>query len=233
VDLFIAPGDWVANLLVDRLGVQQDRVSVVAEFIDPPEPDPTGVTQLRRDLLGDGEAMVASLGSMTRRKGPERFVDLMRALSDGSRAVRGVWIGGEPTSVTWHETSADVERAGLGSAITMVPTVEDTVGHLAAADVVVSTAIEDPFPLAVLEAAACGVPVVGFRSGGLAEVLTAAGHAELVVEVGDLLGMADRVTTLLADPERRTQVGAALAAHVSTNHLTAQLAPRWWAEVQR
>ena len=111
-----------------------------------------------------------AVGAMNRRKGPERFVDLMALLARRADAPVGVWLGGDAGSVVWSEIADDVRRSGVHESIRLIPAVVDPLSYLAAADVVVSTAIEDPYPLAVLEAAALGVPVVGFDSGGLAQV---------------------------------------------------------------
>ncbi len=232
VDHFVAAGRPVRDMLVERLGVPSASVSVIDEFIDPPSPDPAVVLRVGRELRADRSGpIVLDVGAMNRRKGPERFVDLMAMLGGRTDAPIGVWLGGDAASVVWGETVGDVQRCGVGESIRLIPTVEDPAAYLAAADVVVSTAIEDPYPLAVLEAAALGVPVVGFDSGGLVEVLRGAGMPEAVVGVGDLLAMRDRVAGLLDDGPARGAAGDALARWVRATHLTEHLAPALWAAI--
>ena len=68
----------------------------------------------------------------------------------------------------------------------------------------------DNHPLTVLEALACGVPVVASRVGGIPEQLTDATGA--LVRPGDADELAAAVEALLADPDRRVRIGAAAAA---------------------
>lgn len=232
VDRFIATGACVADMLIGRLGVPPGKVEVVEAFIDAPRVAPDRVRQVAdRWRAGSARPIVLDSGAMIRRKGPERFVDLMEMLVSHHTRPLGVWLGGAADGPVRAEVLADVQRAALEGALTVVAEVPDPLVHLAAADVVVSTAIEDPYPLAVLESAALGVPVVGFESGGLAEVLQGAGAASSVVGVGDLLGMRDRVEQLLEDPGLAQELGSALSDLVRERHLTERVVPRWWAAV--
>lgn len=58
--------------------------------------------------------------------------------------------------------------------------------------------------MAALEAAACGLPVVGTRVGVVPELATTAGR---VAPVGDAVGLADGIAQLLDDPPTRTRLG--------------------------
>ena len=229
VDHFVAAGRAVASMLVDRWGLADDRVAVVDPFIEPELPDPAAVQRARASmLLGDTRPIVLSVGALIRRKGPERFVDLMGTLSDGPTRPLGVWLGGEHTGPVWNETRADIARSPEPGSIRMIANLPDASRYLAAADVVVSTAVEDPFPLSVLEAAALGVPVVGFESGGLADVLRGSGQGDLVCGIGDILGMGNAVSGLLDDETGRAERGRQMAAWVRSNHLVDHLAPELW-----
>jgi len=232
VHRFVAAGADVARMLVERLGVDPGRVATVAPCIDVSMPSAGSVDRLRRELTGGTDRpVVLAVGAMVRRKGPERFVDLMAGLADHPSEPVGVWLGGDPRSPVWAETRADLHRAGLADTVRLLPTVDRPLEHLAAADLLVSTAVEDPYPLSVLEAAALGRAVAGFDSGGLAEVLRRAGQGEQVRPVGDLLGLHDVVVAALDDPRRRVRRGRELVAQVAPEHSVARVGPRWWAEV--
>jgi phosphatidylinositol alpha-1,6-mannosyltransferase len=62
--------------------------------------------------------------------------------------------------------------------------------------------------LAAIEAAACGLPVVVGRSGGAPETVLS-GRTGFVVEPDDPMGLADRLTAMLADPAAGRVMGAA------------------------
>ena len=67
------------------------------------------------------------------------------------------------------------------------------------ADVVLCTPWYEPFGIMPLEAAACGVPVVGSAVGGLLDTVEDAGTG-LLVPPRDPAAVADAVTTILDDP---------------------------------
>ena len=70
----------------------------------------------------------------------------------------------------------------------------------AAADVFVNPSPNEAFGLAALEAAACGVPVVAAARGGPRDVVTPA--VGLLAEPGNAAAFADRIRTVLAEPDR-------------------------------
>jgi glycosyltransferase involved in cell wall biosynthesis len=81
--------------------------------------------------------------------------------------------------------------------------------HLRAADIYVLPTKADNHPLTVIEALACGCPVVASRVGGIPEQLTEATGA--LVRPGDPADLAAATEGLLADPDRRAAMGAAAA----------------------
>jgi glycosyltransferase involved in cell wall biosynthesis len=78
------------------------------------------------------------------------------------------------------------------------------------ADLYVHPSRADTFPSGVLEALACGTPVVASRVGGIPEQLAA--DTGVLVEPGDPSALASAIDSLLADPERRARMGRAAAA---------------------
>jgi glycosyltransferase involved in cell wall biosynthesis len=89
--------------------------------------------------------------------------------------------------------------------------------HLAEADVFVWPAINEAFGMALLEAQASGLPVVAGSSGGVGDIV-ADGETGLLTPPGDADAFAAAARTLLTDPERRTQFGAAAHAKVASAH---------------
>src|SRR5207249_551013 len=83
-----------------------------------------------------------------------------------------------------------------------------------AADVYVHAARVDTFPMAVLEAMACGVPVVASAVGGIPEQFED-GHAGFLVRAGDREGFAARLAQLLASHTLRCRMGGQGAECVS------------------
>ena len=86
---------------------------------------------------------------------------------------------------------------------------EQTPDRLAEADVFVFPSIwDEPFGLPVIESMAAGVPVVATRVGGIRETIEH-GISGLLVEPGDVTGLAEQLDRLLADPAHRHAIGDA------------------------
>lgn len=222
VDRFVAAGPAVADLLTDRWHVRAERVRVVRPFVDPPPP-------ATRPSAGDADhLLVLSVGAAGPRKGTDRFVDLVASWPAAGPCPRFVWVGGDPTGAAWSEAVADVAAAGVADRCRLVPTVPDARSWIAAADVVVSTAREDPYPLALVEAAVAGVPVVAMDAGGARDLLAPVARRELLVGNGDVLGLRNRVARLIGDAAARAALGEELRALVGAGHLTEVGAPALW-----
>jgi glycosyltransferase involved in cell wall biosynthesis len=91
-------------------------------------------------------------------------------------------------------------------------------------DVLVQPSRADNLPLAILEAMAAGLPVVGTRVGGIPE-LVADGETGLVVEPEDPGALAAALETLASSPERRLELGRRGRARIA-EHFSAEACAR-------
>ena len=87
---------------------------------------------------------------------------------------------------------------------------EQVAAYLRAADLYVHPTRADNHPLAVLEALACGVPVVASRVGGIPEQVRE--ETGVLVEPGKPEALSRAIAELLGDEPRRRAMGAAAAA---------------------
>ncbi len=113
----------------------------------------------------------------------------------------GVVIGpdGSPDLANTRVLLDQAAEAGVGDRFTILPPmnkIEDCYKH---ADIVVTLAPREPFGRTVVEAIACGVPVIGSRSGGIGEILNHfAPH--WTVEPNDPLAVAQAILRVASDP---------------------------------
>ncbi len=97
------------------------------------------------------------------------------------------------------------ERLGLGSSVVSVGLVEDPAPWLRDADVYMFASETESFGLGVLEAMACGVPVVGPDVGGVSEVLGEPPAGRLVRDAS-AAALADSARALLVDAHAYTRI---------------------------
>ncbi len=83
----------------------------------------------------------------------------------------------------------------------------------ASADCMLNPSTVDNMPISILEAMACGVPLVSTDAGGIPD-LVESGRTGWLVPVGDDGNMADRVAGLLRNPEQRRTMCEAARMHV-------------------
>ncbi len=98
-----------------------------------------------------------------------------------------------------------------------------------AADVYVIPSLQDNLPSTVLEAMACGTPVVGFDVGGVPEMVRP-GLTGALAAVGDVRALATTIESLLVEPEGRRKM-AAICRRVALEEYRMELYVRRYEEL--
>jgi glycosyltransferase involved in cell wall biosynthesis len=208
--------------------VEPRRVVVVPNGVHPacsPEADPSADAEAAR-LLGPARADrldVLHVGSTIRRKRIDLLLHVVAALRKSFPGTRLVRAGGPFTP----EQLRLVERLNLSGAVVVLPHLERDV--LAAvyrrAAVVLQPSEREGFGLPVVEALACGTPVVASDLPVLREV---GGEAAAYCAVGDLAAWTETAAQLLAE---RGEGGGPWARRRAA--AIAQAAKFSWAEYAR
>jgi glycosyltransferase involved in cell wall biosynthesis len=231
VDHFITCGARVTEMLVDRRGVDPERITEHIGFIDPPAPAPDRWAATRRDLgIPEGAFVVGASGQPDWRKAPEVFVRMARTLAHRRPDLdpHFVWMGGELDASPAWKLAHDASYAGIADRFHHVPETAQPADVMGAMDVFALTSREDPYPLIVLEAAALAIPVVSFDNGGVVQ-FAETGGGEPLAEIVDFLdsdAMVQTIAALADDGERRQALAERARRFVLDHQLTAQAAPR-------
>ncbi|MDQ5835185.1 MAG: glycosyltransferase, partial [Acidobacteriota bacterium] len=157
-----------------------------------------------------GPLRVGILGELSEVKGQAEFVraaaEVTARFGEGVEFV----IVGEDASRT-GENRARVERLvaelGLEQRVSLLGRRDDVADVLASFDLLVSASRTEAFGMALVEAMACGVPVVATATEGAREIV-ADGATGLIVPIGDTCALAASVVSLLEDASRRLELGA-------------------------
>lgn len=143
---------------------------------------------------------VVTVGSVTRVKGVDLWLDVVtRVRASGSR-LRFVWIGDGPERA-WAER--ELVARGLDDVAAMLGRRSDPVPHMAAADALLLTSRYEGMPLVILEALCASTPVAAFDVNGVAE---AVGEHGRVAPAGDVDALAHAVLEVVGDAELRREV---------------------------
>ncbi len=195
---FIAISSAVRQALV-AVGVDSARIDVIHNCSDLKgfhpgvRPDP--------EVLAKGKLRLGVFGRIEERK---RVVDAVEALSLLDEELDAhLFIVGD----AWTENGAAVERelrskiqeTGMENRVTHTGYRTDIPEIIAALDIVLMPAEDEPFARVVLEGMCMGKPVIGTRSGGVPEVVED-GSSGLLVPPRNPRALARAIQSLVDDP---------------------------------
>lgn len=202
-DLVVAPTEAVRSLLRSR-GVRS-RVEVVPTAgVDLQALD--GVPAADPSQLGvpRGTRVVVCAGRMAPEKSMETVLQAF-ASTPRLREAYLVMVGGGPSLEALRTLAGQLGLNGRVRFTGPLPW-EQAVGWMKAADVFAFASSTETQGLVVVEAMACGVPVVAVRAGGVAEVVD---HGRTGLLVGsDPRELGEAVSRLLEDPKERQAMAA-------------------------
>ncbi|MBX3284368.1 MAG: glycosyltransferase family 4 protein [Actinobacteria bacterium] len=214
----VAASGAVADVLVHGHGIAPDRVTTCEEFVDVAALHPRPRAAVRAELgVPADAAVVGSVGLPDWRKDPEHLLRAVARLGErpGGRPWV-VWIGGDPASVDGRHLADEARRLGVEDRLVHVAHRDDPAALLSALDVFALPAREDALPLAALEAAGTGLPLVCFRTGGVAALCDQG--AGTAVDYPDTAAFAEAIGRFLDDPTAREAAGARARSIVATHH---------------
>ena len=190
-------------------GIPRERIRLLPHGVDVERfrpADPTERQALRARLgLPEGVLAVYS-GRLLRGKGLETLVDAMAAPAL-PEALRLVLLGsGEGQLDVEPELRRRVGERGLGARVVFAGRVENVADYLRAGDLFVFPSLFEALGIALVEAAACGLPAVASRTGGIVDVVDH-DRSGVLVPPGSAPALAAALATLAADPGRRAAMG--------------------------
>lgn len=200
----VTPSKWLMGM-VERsvLATAASRRVVIPNGVDLTIFCPGDRLEARRSLGVSPDAKLVLFAAQGGRSNEFRdFATLERALgrlADSSTYLEVAALGDE------GHGSIEVRRVPLRVVGRLEP--GGVAQWLRSADVYVHPSRADTFPSGVLEALACGTPVVASRVGGIPEQIAA--DAGVLVEPGDDESLANELEVLLANADRRARMAAA------------------------
>lgn len=204
---------YARQLLVEK-GVEPSRIAIIPPGVDVERfhPDPAaGEAVRRRYQLGDGPLLL-TVARLTPRKGHDLVLRALPALRRQFPDLHYAIVGVGADAPRLHRLIAEL---GLIDVVRLIGAVEDAAlpGWYNAADVMVMPnrmegSDVEGFGIVFLEAAACGKPVIGGRSGGTDDAVLDGRTGYLVdpTSIADLVAAAAR---LLADSALARAMGEA------------------------
>jgi glycosyltransferase involved in cell wall biosynthesis len=208
-DLFIAPSRYFAALMQRRLKLAPERVRVLPNGLNL---DGYAAAPRQRDVQ---PPVLGYFARLCREKGLETLVNAFIILKKRGRVGNlKLRIGGScgpADQVVVDELRARLQAGGLLADVEFCPNLSraDKQAFLRSLSVFSVPAVYgEAFGLYVIEALACGVPVVQPRHAAFPELIAATGGG-LLCAPGDQPALADAIESLLLDPARARSLGEA------------------------
>jgi glycosyltransferase involved in cell wall biosynthesis len=185
-------------------------VEVIPNFVDGSAIRPAGKTaraEARRRLgLHPAALVIGSVADITANKRPSDLVKAVRPLLESRPEAILVLVGGV-------QDADEAERVRLAAGsfenrVRLLGRRDDAPRLLAAFDIFALVSRSEEAPMAVLEAMAAGLPVVGTDVGGIGELVIAE-ETGLLAPPRDVEAIAERLARLAGNAELRRRLGEA------------------------
>lgn len=221
LEAVICNSTMVREEILARFRIEPRKLHLVRNGVDlekyqPPTPEQRA--KARHDLgLASDSPIFAFVGSGFERKGAANAIAAL-ALAGAPQNAQLVVVGDDRKAKHYRRLA---DAAGVGARVLFTGSLVDVRPVLHAADGFVLPTIYDPFPNAVLEALACGLPVITSPKCGAAELIES-GVNGFVCGATDTAAIAAHMNTIAHNPIMRAAATAS-AAPYSLKHLAGQL----------
>lgn len=198
-DRVVAVSTNTARDVERTLDIPPALISIVPNGVEPyfqPLPATTDITAIRRRYDSSPETLcLLNVGSNHQRKNIPTILQVLVALQDRGINVKLWKVGDEFTP----EQSAAIQSHNLASTIVQIaaPDKQTLLEIYNAADLLLAPSLYEGFGLTILEAMACGTPVISSDVSSLPEV---AGDAAILVPPLDIEAIVNGIVSLQHDP---------------------------------
>jgi glycogen(starch) synthase len=213
-DAVIVCSHYMRGHVADVFDLDERRISVIPNGVDPKELKPSGdLMALRREFARPEEKLVLLVGRLVYEKGFQLALDALPELIERVGKVRFLVAG---SGTHEEELKTQAARLGLLRYGTFLGWIGDDVLHslYRIADLCVVPSIYEPFGLVALEAMASGCPCIVADTGGLREVVPVGERVGLRFNGGDAGHLGVMIERLLVDEQLRDRLVAEASEHV-------------------
>jgi glycosyltransferase involved in cell wall biosynthesis len=209
----VAVSKAIQNKVVVERHVPRHKTRTIHYGIDLNRFRPKRNVKVREELgLRSGDTALGTVARFTEQKGHTVLLDAAPVVLKAFPRAHFIFAGDGPLRETLQAQS---ERLGLMGRVHFLGFRSDVPEMLNAFDVFVLPSLYEGLPNAVLEAMACGLPVVATRVDGTPEAVVH-GESGLLVDPADPRRLADALVRVLSNARLRNRLGRAARKRVET-----------------
>ncbi|MFM8332772.1 MAG: glycosyltransferase [Candidatus Methylumidiphilus sp.] len=202
----ITISDGIRQVLL-QAGVPAGQVVCIPSAVDTERYQPLPGRAVFRAAFGlDADAPVlAMIAQLIPRKGHAVFFEALPQVLARHPTVKALIFGRGPLE---QELRRTVSERGLDAQVAFKGFRTDMHAIIPHMDMVIHPAFMEGLGVALLEAAACGVPIAAGRAGGIPEIVRDGVNGRLLTP-GDAAGLAEAINGMLDDPALLARYGQA------------------------
>jgi glycogen synthase len=213
-DRVITCSHYMRGHVADIYGLEEDRITVIPNGIDPLDLQPVDdLDRLRARFAAPDERLIVLVGRLVYEKGFQLALEALPGLIERLGDVRFLVAG---SGTHEQELRDQASELGLDPYGTFLGWIGDDVLHslYLIADLCVVPSLYEPFGLVALEAMASGCPCIVADTGGLREIVPEDERVGLRFNGGDAEHLEAMVERLLTDDPLRERLVAEASEHV-------------------
>jgi glycosyltransferase involved in cell wall biosynthesis len=228
---FVAITSGISKELRDQ-GVNPELIYSITNSVDTKRFRPASQFHkytLRQQLnFPSKEVIITYSGRLVSYKGLPLLIRIAHKIQTEHKNVGFVLVGAGGLDI--HNCEVDLKdyvlNNGLEDSVYFVGEVDNVHQFLQASDIFVSPTEKDAFPVALIEAMACGLPVISTPVGGIREIITDKQDG-LLVEPGDFQQLYDAVSVLIVDKALAAFLGKSAAQTVKERYSAMMVAAKY------
>ncbi|MGQ7375947.1 glycosyltransferase family 4 protein [Streptococcus suis] len=209
-DKIVTVSQAVANHIKKSPFIKDDQISVIYNGVDNKVYFQTDVQSVRKQFdIGEDSLVIGMIGRVNAWKGQGDFIEAVSPILERNPKAIAFMAGSAFEGEEWRvqELEENIKKLRVASQIRRIDYYTNTAELYNMFDIfVLPSTNPDPLPTVVLEAMACGRPVVGYRHGGVCEMVKE-GENGLLADANLTKELSKSIEALVVSKDLRTTFG--------------------------
>jgi len=222
-DKVIAISEEVRRHLIKDFAVDEKKIALIHSGVDIEKfkipclsgrQENSNIKNEKKKELGLGQGpVIGIIARLSEEKGHIYLIQAMKIILERVPAAQLLIAG---RGRVQEKLELLVKELGIDRSVFFIPQIQDTSRVLPALDLFVLPSLKEGLGLALMEAMACGLPVVGSNIGGIKSLIKD-GICGLLVEPADAAALAQAALRILENPAQAESFGRQACIFIAEN----------------
>lgn len=222
-DAVIVVSSKLKEWVIQELNAEKQKIFVIPNGIDPEKFKPFDASSVRTNLgFSINDKIIIFVKAFTEQSGIKYLIQAIPHIYKEHPEIKLLAIGGGPLSA---ELMKEVERLNLKNQVKLLDSVPNAKIplYLNASDIFVFPSIplsqaEETFGISLIEAMACGKPVIATSIGGPKEIIEGGDNVGVLIPPNDFKAISESVIKLLDHPHQAKIIGENARRYVTSKY---------------